>query len=109
MLSRVAERIYWQARYLERVENTARLLNVFSSLLLDLPGRTKLGWRALVRITGTTELFATRYNILPRNPTWHSVPDFRRLRRIDPQQCCRWRGRMRARRGSHARGSLRAV
>ena len=63
MLSRVAERIYWQARYLERVENTARLLNVFSSLLLDLPGRTKLGWRALVRITGTTESFATRYNI----------------------------------------------
>ena len=63
MLSRVAERIYWQARYLERVENTARLLNVFSNLLLDLPGRTKLGWRALVRITGTAELFATRYNI----------------------------------------------
>ena len=63
MLSRVAERIYWQARYLERVENTARLLNVFSNLLLDLPGRTKLGWRSLVRITGTTELFATRYNI----------------------------------------------
>ncbi len=63
MLSRVAERIYWQARYLERAENTARLLNVFSNLLLDLPGRTKLGWRALVRITGTTELFATRYSI----------------------------------------------
>ncbi len=63
MLSRVAERVYWQARYLERVENTARLLNVFSNLLLDLPGRTKLGWRALVRITGTTDLYATRYNI----------------------------------------------
>ncbi len=63
MLSRVAERIYWQARYLERAENTARLLNVFSSLLLDLPGRTRLGWRALVQITGTTELFAARYHI----------------------------------------------
>ncbi len=63
MLSRVAERIYWQARYLERAENTARLLNVFSNLLLDLPGRTKLGWRALVRITGSDELFAERYSI----------------------------------------------
>ena len=63
MLSRVAERIYWQARYLERVENTARLLNVFSNLLLDLPGRTKLGWRTLVRITDTTPLFDSRYNI----------------------------------------------
>jgi len=63
MLSRVAERIYWQARYLERVENTARLLNVFSNLLLDLPGQTRLGWRVLVRSTGTTELFESRYNV----------------------------------------------
>lgn len=63
MLSRVAERVYWQARYLERVENTARLLNVFSNLLLDLPGRTKLGWRTLVRITGTTELFDENYKV----------------------------------------------
>jgi uncharacterized alpha-E superfamily protein len=25
MLSRVAERLYWLARYIERIENTARL------------------------------------------------------------------------------------
>ena len=37
MLSRVAERIYWMARYLERAENTARIINVNSNLLLDLP------------------------------------------------------------------------
>ncbi|MEC7582196.1 MAG: alpha-E domain-containing protein, partial [Pseudomonadota bacterium] len=37
MLSRVAERVYWQARYLERAENMARLLHVFSALQLDLP------------------------------------------------------------------------
>ncbi len=57
LLSRVAERVYWQARYLERVENTARLLNVFSGLLLDLPSGTKLGWHTLVQITGTEALF----------------------------------------------------
>lgn len=61
MLSRVAERVYWQARYLERAENTARLLNVFSTLLLDLPPRTKLGWRSLVEITGASAAFDSRY------------------------------------------------
>jgi len=61
MLSRVAERIYWQARYLERAENTARLLNVFSTLLLDLPPGTKLSWRSLVEITGTDKIFAAKY------------------------------------------------
>ncbi|GJM12825.1 MAG: hypothetical protein DHS20C12_12280 [Pseudohongiella sp.] len=61
MLSRVAERIYWQARYLERAENTARLLSVFSTLLLDLPPGTKLSWRSLVEITGTDEAFDAKY------------------------------------------------
>ena len=61
LLSRVAERVYWQARYLERVENTARLLNVFSTLLMDLPKGTKLGWHSLVEITGTEAAFASRY------------------------------------------------
>ncbi|MGD8482780.1 MAG: alpha-E domain-containing protein, partial [Gammaproteobacteria bacterium] len=28
MLSRVAERTYWSARYLERAENSARLISV---------------------------------------------------------------------------------
>jgi uncharacterized alpha-E superfamily protein len=68
MLSRVAERVYWQARYLERAENTARLLNVFSTLLLDLPPATKLGWRSLVQITGTEEAFdATNKQATERN------------------------------------------
>lgn len=61
MLSRVAERIYWQARYLERAENSARLLIVFSTLLLDLPPGTKLGWRSLVEITGTDQAFDEKY------------------------------------------------
>ena len=37
MLSSVAERVYWLGRYLERVENTARLINVYSAMLFDLP------------------------------------------------------------------------
>ena len=37
MLSRVADSLYWMCRYLERAENTARLLDVTMSLMLD-PG-----------------------------------------------------------------------
>ena len=58
MLSRVAERVYWMARYLERAENTARLMNVYSNLLLDLPRGTKVGWHTLIDIAGAHEDFA---------------------------------------------------
>ncbi len=61
MLSRVAERIYWLGRYLERAENTARLLNVYSTLLLDLPRGAKIGWHTLVDITGSHAEFADKY------------------------------------------------
>ena len=37
MLSRVAETLYWLGRYVERAENTARIVNVNANLLLDLP------------------------------------------------------------------------
>lgn len=61
MLSRVAERVYWMSRYLERAENTARLLTVYTNLLLDLPRGTKVGWHSLVLISGAHSAFeATR-------------------------------------------------
>jgi uncharacterized alpha-E superfamily protein len=52
MLSRVAERIYWMSRYLERVENSARLVAVYSELLLDLPEDEKLDWFLPLQILG---------------------------------------------------------
>lgn len=52
MLSRVAERVYWAARYLERAENTARLTRVYGALLLDLPPSAGVGWPLLVEIIG---------------------------------------------------------
>lgn len=57
MLSRVAERVYWLGRYMERLENTARLINVNSNLLLDLPRGAQVGWASLIDITGTGEAF----------------------------------------------------
>ena len=55
MLSRVAERIYWMCRYLERVENTARLVAVYGELLLDLPSEAELDWSVPLRILGLGE------------------------------------------------------
>ena len=61
MLSRVANTIYWMARYIERAENTARLVNVNGHLLLDLPRRVRLGWAPLIDITGSHDGFFSRY------------------------------------------------
>ncbi|MDX1434925.1 MAG: alpha-E domain-containing protein [Gammaproteobacteria bacterium] len=61
MLSRVAERIYWMGRYLERADNTARLINVNTTLLLDLPRKITLGWQPLIDITGATAHFKSFY------------------------------------------------
>jgi hypothetical protein len=52
LLSRVAERIYWSARYLERAETTSRLARVYGNLLLDLPRQAGLRWDMIVEITG---------------------------------------------------------
>lgn len=57
MLSRVAENVYWFARYLERAENSARLISVNANLLLDLPPQYRPGWLPLIDITGSRELF----------------------------------------------------
>lgn len=61
MLSSVANRLYWMARYLERAENTARLINVYTHLLLDLPKRLRLGWEPIVDITSSRDHFYSLY------------------------------------------------
>lgn len=60
MLSRVAENLYWMARYMERAENTARLINAVTLMMLDMP-RARFGWDALIRITGLDHLFIEHY------------------------------------------------
>lgn len=61
MLSRVAEAIYWFGRYLERAENTARLIRVNSHLMLDTPKGISLGWEPLITITGLGNDFDKYY------------------------------------------------
>lgn len=61
LLSRVAETAYWMARYVERAENTARIIMVNANLLLDLPRNMTLGWEPLLTITGSAEPFFDRH------------------------------------------------
>ena len=56
-LSRVANHVYWMARYLERAENTARLISVNSALILDLPREARPDWMSLVDITSSEATF----------------------------------------------------
>jgi len=53
--------MYWAGRYLERAENTARLVNTYASLLLDLPQATGIGWPQLLRIVDGERPFGERY------------------------------------------------
>lgn len=61
MLSRVAERLYWMARYVERAENTARMIMAFNTMMLDMPREAQPSWRELVSVTGTDEIFDAHY------------------------------------------------
>ena len=51
MLFRVAERMFWIGRYMERAERTALLLRVNTNLTLNLPN-SKHVWGSLINITG---------------------------------------------------------
>ena len=60
MLSRVAQRAYWLARYLERAEDTARLILVRHNVILDLPRSVQPHWDSLLGVLGAREDFAKR-------------------------------------------------
>jgi uncharacterized alpha-E superfamily protein len=62
MLSRVAERLYWTARYLERTENMARLINAYFQMVLDLPKGEEPGWGILLDITSCRETYLEKYD-----------------------------------------------
>jgi len=53
MLSRTADHLFWMARYIERAENTARMLDVTltTSLLPQSAVQAERGWRAMLGIS----------------------------------------------------------
>ena len=61
LLSRVADAVYWMARYIERAENVARFLDVNHNLMIDLPHAYTGQWQPIIDTTGDGELFRERY------------------------------------------------
>lgn len=62
LLSRVADSLYWAARYLERADDTARLLWGYTEGIVDLPTSVTSSWQPLLAITGTREPFNAKYS-----------------------------------------------
>ena len=54
--------MYWLSRYIERVENTARLAQTHSQLMLDMPKAVGLSWYTLIEITGNEDFFDEFYD-----------------------------------------------
>ncbi|MES1161764.1 MAG: alpha-E domain-containing protein, partial [Rhizobacter sp.] len=63
MLSRTADHLFWMARYMERAENTARMLDVNyqASLMPQSADEAEKGWKGLLGISELTGDFAKRY------------------------------------------------
>jgi uncharacterized alpha-E superfamily protein len=59
MISRVAEHCYWMSRYLERAENSARVLEVNQTLLLDFELPLEQQWKPLLTICGVHDYTAS--------------------------------------------------
>ena len=63
LLSRVAERVYWMGRYIERVEDTARLVASYNHLVMDIPRGSQPDWEVLVRILDADTTFDERFRV----------------------------------------------
>lgn len=63
MLSRTADHLFWMARYTERAENTARMLDVHvqSAMLPQTAEATSLGWAGLLGISELTADYTARH------------------------------------------------
>lgn len=74
MLSRTADHLFWMARYTERAENTARMLdvNVQTALLPQSAQAAEQGWRAMLGISELLDEFDHKYGLM----TARDVLDF---------------------------------
>ncbi len=63
LLSRVADSVYWMARYIERAENVARFIGVNLNLQIDLPLAPSQQWQPLIDTSGDAEAFKERFGL----------------------------------------------
>ena len=73
MLSRTADHLYWMARYMERAENTARMLDVSyqTSLLPQSALQVEISWRGLLSISELTEDYNKRFGEITPQQVMH--------------------------------------
>jgi uncharacterized alpha-E superfamily protein len=90
MLSRVADRIFWMSRQMERAENMARILGVTSNLvLLDSGGLREQNLLAPLAITETEDAYKARHDKL----TLPALIEFMALDEDNPSSiysCLKW-------------------
>ena len=60
LLSRYAKAIYWMARYMERAENLARILDVNETFSRD--SRGGQNWRSVLQLFADEERYRERYD-----------------------------------------------
>ena len=72
LLSRVADSVYWMARYMERAENLARFIGVNLNLQFDLQLDPEHQWQPLIDTSGDTAVFKEGYGFASQ----HNVIDF---------------------------------
>lgn len=73
MLSRTADNLFWIARYMERAETAARLLEVGSRIaLLPSAGGYRNEWDSLLQASGNADAFARKYG----DPVQRNIESF---------------------------------
>jgi uncharacterized alpha-E superfamily protein len=78
MLSRTADHLYWMARYTERAENTARMLDVNyqTSLLPQSAAVSKVGWQGMLSISELMPAYQARHGeVEPQHVMQYMVRD----------------------------------
>ncbi|MCL4189986.1 MAG: alpha-E domain-containing protein [Rhodobacteraceae bacterium] len=93
MLSRTADNLYWLARYMERAETSARLLEVGSriSLIPNAGHGYRSEWDSLLRASGTAAGFARKYG----DPVQRNIESYLFFDRDNPSSVAACIGRAR--------------
>lgn len=92
MLSRIADSLFWIARYMERAEETARILDVNYHMLLEQAHEGyRLRWEPLIIIAGEEERFYSLY----KEANAQNVFEFLAFRDDNPNSIAQCIGRAR--------------
>lgn len=82
MISRVAESCFWLFRYIERMDNTARMVDVNQAFILDTQLDLRDAWQPLLLVAGEAPRFAERHG--PGSPNGEVVQRYLTWDRENP-------------------------